>query len=142
MDDHARKEQRIREKLAKYKDWKEFLKEFEDHQTMHEARSILYREEGFRDLNDKFGADYNIHVEAEDPESKLNERWHIYKEQSYNRYWDTKDNAAYYSQPMSTRAWLTFKKVIDFYRDFLVLWLFVAGSFVVFNALVRSKKMR
>jgi DnaJ-class molecular chaperone len=29
--DHKEREQRIREKLSKYKDYKEFLKEFENH---------------------------------------------------------------------------------------------------------------
>lgn len=109
---------------------------------MHDARSQLYREEGWRELHDKYGVGYNIHQEGDDPDSKLNEKWHVYREQTYDRYWDTKANAEYYSQPMATRAWITFKKVIDFYRDFFILWLILAGGFVVFNALVRSKKLR
>jgi hypothetical protein len=108
---------------------------------MHDARSTLFREEGFRDLNDKFGTDYNIHQEAENPKSAMNEKWHLYKEQTFDRYWDTKQNAEYYSQPASRRAWITLKKVISFYRDFMPLWLFSAGFFVAYNAHVRSKKM-
>ena len=51
----------MKERLRKYKDYSEFLKEYENHKTMHDARSTLFREEGFRDLNDKYGPDFNIH---------------------------------------------------------------------------------
>lgn len=73
------------------------MKEFENHQEMHDARSTLFREEGFREMHDKYGSDYNVHVDAEDPDSKVNEKWHVYKEMYYERYWDTKQNAEYYS---------------------------------------------
>lgn len=135
------REQRIREKLHKYKDYREFLKEFENHKEMHDARSTLYREEGFRDVTDKYGSQYNHIDQGEDPDSKMNENWHVYKEQVFERYWDTKANAEYYSQPMSTRAWITFKKVTSFYQDFLILWLFSAGGFVLYNAHIRRKKL-
>ena len=128
--------------MRNYKDYKEFLKEYENHQSMHDARSTLFREEGFRDINEKLGPDYSVHDEAEDPNSEMNEKWHVYKEQYFERYWDTKQNAEYYSQPTSTRAWITLKKVISFYKDFAALWLLSAGFFVVYNAHVRSKKAR
>jgi hypothetical protein len=109
---------------------------------MHDARSTLFREEGFRDLNEKYGTEFNVHEDAEDPKSPMNEKWNVYREQFYERYWDTKENAEYYSRPASTRAWITIKKVISFYSDFAVLWLICAGCFVLFNAHVRSKKNR
>lgn len=45
---------------------------------MHDARSTLFREEGFRDINEKLGPDFNIHAEQEDPKSAMNENYHIY----------------------------------------------------------------
>ena len=54
-------------------------------------------------------------------------------------YWDTKINALYYSQPVSTRAWLNIKKVGKFYMDISPLWLL--GLFcVIYNAQNTAKK--
>jgi hypothetical protein len=64
---------------------------------MHDARSTLFREEGFRDINEKYGPDFDIHAEQENPKSEMNENYHIYQEQVEARYWDTKKNAEYYS---------------------------------------------
>lgn len=141
-DDKAARDARIKDKLRNFKDYKDFLKTYENHKTMHDARSTLFREEGFRDLHEKYGTDYNVHDDAENPNSQMNEKWHVYKEQYFERYWDTKTNAEYYSQPTSTRAWITLKKVISFYKDFATLWLLSAGFFVIYNAHVRSKKAR
>ena len=62
------------------------------------------------------------------------EKYNVYNERYYARYWDTKDNAAYYSQSFSKRAWITFKKVTSFYKDSALLSGLFAGMFVVFNA--------
>jgi hypothetical protein len=53
----------VREKLRKFKDYKDFLKEYENHKMMHDARSTLFREEGFREINDQLGTDYDFYKE-------------------------------------------------------------------------------
>jgi hypothetical protein len=35
------------------------LKAYEKHKSDHDARSTLYREEGFRELNEQYGPQYN-----------------------------------------------------------------------------------
>ena len=41
----------------------------------------------------------------------MNKNYNIYRHRYEERYWDTKENHAYYSLPMTERAWLTIKKV-------------------------------
>lgn len=92
--------------LRQYKDYNDFLKNFEKHQDLHEARGKVYREEGFENLNDKFGAYYDHFEQQDNPNSQMNQKYYVYKERYYERFWDTKDNHDYYSQPLSTRMWI------------------------------------
>lgn len=132
----------VRDRLRKYKDYDDFLKTYENHRDNHEARGKLYREEGFDKLNDKYGVDYN-HYEAQDnPNDPMNKNYTVYRERFYEKYWDTKENDAYFSQSLSTRAWITLKKVMHFCGDSAALWLGMASIFVVFNALNQSKRLR
>jgi hypothetical protein len=57
---------RVREKLSKFKDYEDFLKNFENHRETNEARSHLLREEGWKELNDKHGSDMNYFRDAEE----------------------------------------------------------------------------
>lgn len=51
---------RVREKLKTFKDYDDFLRNFENHREKHEARTHLMREEGWKELNKKFaGQDKN-----------------------------------------------------------------------------------
>jgi hypothetical protein len=93
----------------------------------------MQREEGFSKLNEKFGEDYDHFEAADDPDSKINKDYYVYRERFYERYWDTKENHEWYSQPVSTRAWITLKKVSEFFADISLL-LLLGGAFVVFNA--------
>ncbi len=115
------------------------MKAYERHRDDHEARSTLYREEGFRNLNDKYGVDYDHFEAGDDSKSEINKDYFVYRERYYEKYWDKKQNHEYFSQPLSTRAWITFKKVIEFYSDLALLCLGLAGALVVFNARGRAQ---
>jgi len=129
----ANQQEQVKERLSKYKDYNDFLKAYENHRDDHDARSKLFREEGFSQFNDKYGHSFNAYQEM--PNSKENQaNYNEYKQRYAAHYWDTKDNHAYYSQSMSTRAFIAFKKVTHFYSDSFVLWGLLASPFVVFNA--------
>ena len=88
------------------------MKTYENHKEKHDARSTLFREEGFREVNEKYGPDYDHYVEGnENQNHEQNEKYQMYRARFEDRYWDTKANDEYYSQPQSTRAWITLKKV-------------------------------
>ena len=108
----------MRDRLKNYKDYDDFLKQYENHREKHDARSTLYREEGWKELNEKYDKDYkNEFEEMDDMNSEMNKNYNQYRFRFYERYWDTRDNHAYYALPASTRAWLTFKKVSEFWLD-------------------------
>ena len=102
----------------------------------------MYREEGWKDLNEKYGTEYDHYSAGDDPKSELNKDYFVYRERYYEKYWDTKANHEYYSQPLSTRAWITLKKVTQFYFDFMILWLGFGGFLVLFNARSQSKRLQ
>ena len=77
-----------------------------------------------------------------DMKDPMNRDYNIYRERYDQRYWDTKDNHAYYSLPVTTRAWLTLKRVSAFWGHFTPLWLGAAPLLLLFNAKNRSKKTR
>ena len=83
--------------MKNYKDYSDFLKAFENHRDNHEARSKLYREEDFNNLNDKYGPEYDHYAAGDDPKSELNKDYYVYRERYYEKYWDTKANHEYYS---------------------------------------------
>ena len=132
----------MKDRLRKYKDYKDFLKQYESHKETHDARSTLYREEGFRELNEKYGPDYDHYFEGDKQDHEQNENYILYRERFDERYWDTKANSEYYEQPLGTRAWLTFKKVKQFYKDSVFLWLGICSVFVIYNAYNQSKTFR
>ena len=140
--DYDKQQREVRERLRNYKDYSDFLKAYESHRDTHEARSTLYREEGFRNLNDKYGTEYDHYSAGDDPKSEVNKDYFVYRERYYEKYWDTKANAEYYSQPLRVRAWITLKKVTQFYWDFAVLWLGVTGLLVLINARSRKQPVR
>jgi len=45
--------------LKNYTDYSDFLKQYESHRDKHEARGHLFREEGFKEMNEKYGPEYN-----------------------------------------------------------------------------------
>ena len=55
MNDYEEMQEQVREKLKNFKDYDDFLKNFENHREKHEARSHLMREEGWKELNDSIG---------------------------------------------------------------------------------------
>jgi hypothetical protein len=140
--DYDKKQQDIKDKLRNYKDYSDFLKAYENHRDNHEARSKLYREMGFESSMKKHGIDYDHFQAGDDPENPVNKDYHVYRERYYEKYWDTKANHEYYSQSMSTRAWIVLKKVFDFYSDFALLWLGLATCLVMFNAKGRRKRLQ
>jgi len=75
------------------------------------VRGHLYREEGFEELNRKLGPDYDAFDQMDDMRDPMNEKYNLYRSRYYERYWDTRQNHAWYSLPMRDRAWLTFKQV-------------------------------
>jgi hypothetical protein len=128
----------VRERLKNYKDYADFLRAYERHRDNHEARSTLYREEGFQDLNKRFGVDYSHFEAQDDPNSAMNKDYNVYRERYYERYWDTKANDEWYSQSLKTRAWITFKKVGEFYLDLSLLCFGLSGILVCLNAKTKA----
>lgn len=128
--------------MKNYRDYDDFLRQFESHREKNSARGHLYREEGFDELNQKHGTEYNAFDKMDDMSDPMNKNYNLYRSRYYERYWDTHDNHAWYSLPMSQRAWLTFKQVSDFWQDCALLWLLVLPCFLIFNAKKRGKKIR
>ena len=58
-------QEKIRERLKNFKDYDDFLKNFENHREKNEHRSHLMREEGWKELNDKFDSSYDHLKEVE-----------------------------------------------------------------------------
>mmetsp|Transcript_1020 Transcript_1020/g.1008 ORF Transcript_1020/g.1008 Transcript_1020/m.1008 type:complete len:119 (+) Transcript_1020:106-462(+) len=81
----------------------------ENHRDKHEMREHLMRGEGFKDLNYKYGVDYDYFEEVHREQSH---KYNKYRERYYEGYWDTKENHEYYSKPLSERTWLQFKKIV------------------------------
>ena len=94
---------RVRDRLKNYKDYEEFLNRYEHHREKSTAREHLMRGEGFKEMNQKYGTDYDFFEKA-DKEGE--DKYIKYRERYYEQYWDTKENHAYYSQPATTRAWI------------------------------------
>ena len=136
-DSREKQQERVREKLKNYTDYNDFLNRYEHHREKNGAREHLYRGEGFKDLNQKYGTEYD-HFQAVDEENS--DKYVKYRERFYENYWDTKENHAYYSQPATTRAWQQLKKVITFYSDLALVWGLFLAVFVLFNAHTTAKK--
>jgi hypothetical protein len=92
-------QERVREKLRTYKDYDDFLKNFERHRFKHEHRAHVLREEGWKELSDKHGApsEFNLHPLKMD--KKYDYKYNSYNDlgRYYDGYWDTKANHLYYS---------------------------------------------
>ena len=93
----------MRNRLRNFKDYNDFIERMDNHREKHKAREHLFRGEGFRELNNKYGLDYDYYKEVEE-ENK--DKYVGYRSKWEDRYYDTKENHEYYSQPASTRAWI------------------------------------
>ncbi len=58
------RQDRINEKLRNAQDYSDFTSRFEHHREKSAAREHLMRGEGFKDLNDKYGHDYDYYSNA------------------------------------------------------------------------------
>ena len=87
---------RVREKLKNFKDYDDFLKNFENHRDKSEARTKLMREEGFKELNDKYGSKYDFWESAKFENSHKYD-YFINGEQHFGGYFDSKENGVYFS---------------------------------------------
>lgn len=86
---------RVREKLKNFNDYDDFLKNFENHREKNEHRTKIMREDGFKDINDKYGSKYDFW------DSAKYENAHKYDyfqkgEMYFGGYFDTKANGIYY----------------------------------------------
>lgn len=95
------------------------------------------RGEGFKDLNQKYGPEYDYYQHA-DYENQ--DKYIKYRERYYENYWDTVENSEYYSQPATKRAWITLKKVMCFYWDFALIWGVLGALFVAYSAQTNAAK--
>lgn len=88
-------QEKIKEKLKNFKDYNDFLKNFENHRDKHEHRTHLMREEGWKEMNDKYDSTYKFFQEAE---GENEHKYNSYGTDQYvEGYWDTKINHMYYS---------------------------------------------
>jgi len=136
-DEREEQQDRIKEKMKNYTDYNDFLNRYEHHREKSSAREHLYRGEGFKEMNDKYGTEYD-HYQSADSENS--DKYIKYRERFFECYWDTKENHAYYSQSATTRAWIQLKKVMSFYWDLSVVWGLFAAAFVLYNAHTTAKK--
>ena len=83
--------------MKNYKDYDDFLRQYESHKEKHDARSNLFREEGFREMHDKYGQDYNVFDRMDDGNDPMNEKYNMYRARFYERYWDTQENHDWYA---------------------------------------------
>jgi hypothetical protein len=61
--------------MKNYTDYSDFLKQYESHRDKHEARSHLFREEGFKEMNKKYGPEYNAFEQMDDMNDPMNENY-------------------------------------------------------------------
>ena len=111
MENRDQTSRNVAEKLKKYKDYSDFLKNYEEHRLKHDYRSKM-RTEGFEEYNYKYGLNYNyIKRAAEEHKDKYN----TYRKEDLDRHYDTKENHEYYNKPvierMKIQAAPTFKKM-------------------------------
>ena len=66
----------------------------EHHREKNSAREHLFRGEGFKEMNYKYGTNYDYFQEADNEHS---DTYYKYRERFYESYWDTKENHEYYS---------------------------------------------
>jgi hypothetical protein len=131
--------QKVREKLKNFKDYDDFLKNFENHREKHEHRSHLLREEGWKDLNDKYDSNYKHFREVED---QYEHKYDTFGADMYiEGYWDSKINTLYYSQSAGTRLWINLKKVGIFYFHIFPLWGLLGGGCFIYNVRTTAKKI-
>lgn len=128
--------------MKTFKDYDDFLRNFENHREKHEARAHLMREEGFKELNEKFEGQ-GSETFYDDANDRYQHKYNTYKglETYYEGYWDTKANHLYYSQPASIRAWLQIKKVSTFYYDMFLLWGILGFGCLSYNLSQNAKNM-
>jgi hypothetical protein len=89
----------VAERLKKYKDYEDFLKNYKDHKIKHATRTKL-RSQGFEEAKRKYGYDYD-HYRMVKEEYK--DKYYCYKEGTHKEYFDTKENHEYYSKPLLER---------------------------------------
>lgn len=133
-EEYEEMQEKVREKLKNFKDYDDFLRNFEAHRDKHEARSSLLREEGWKELNDKLGPSVDekfVHDADQTYNYKYNSYGHL--DRYYEGYWDSKANHLYYSQSAAKRAYLSFKKVSAFYLDISPIIL-VALACTIYNS--------
>jgi curved DNA-binding protein CbpA len=66
MRDPLREQQeRVKERLKNYTDYEDFLNRYEHHRDKSEAREHLFRGEGFKEMNQKYGTEYDYYEKAD-----------------------------------------------------------------------------
>jgi curved DNA-binding protein CbpA len=66
MRDPLRDQQeRVRDRLKNYKDYEDFLNRYEHHREKSGAREHLMRGEGFKEMNQKYGTEYDFYEKAD-----------------------------------------------------------------------------
>ena len=96
------------------------------------------REDGFKELNDKYGSKYDFWESA----AKENEHKYDYfinGAAKFGGYFDSKENGVYYNQSVAARTYITLRKVGSFYYDIFMLWGLLGFSFLFFNANLKVK---
>lgn len=92
--------QNVAQKLRKYTDYKDFLKNYEAHQQKHSYRTKL-RTEGFEELNKKYGVGYDHYKSVE---REYAHKYNKYRTGLKEEHYDTKENHEYYNRPLSERV--------------------------------------
>ena len=87
---------RIKKKSLEYEGIDDFMKGIEEHKALHAPRTKLMHE-GWDDVIKKYGADYE-HSEAVERETK--DKYVKFGGTHGDKYWDSKENEAYYSKPL------------------------------------------
>ena len=58
---YEKQQDRIKDRLRNYKDYSDFIERMENHREKHKVREHLLRTEGFKEMNQKYGLDYDYY---------------------------------------------------------------------------------
>ena len=62
-------QERLKDRMKKYSDYSDFLNRFDHHREKSSAREHLMRGEGFKEMNEKYGTEYDHYRDADQENS-------------------------------------------------------------------------
>jgi hypothetical protein len=128
----------VAEKLKNYKDYEDFIKQYESHKDRTKVRTSA-RREGFEEFNYKYGPNYDAFAAAD---KEYSDKYEVFKDRYLDkRYYESKEDIEYYSKPLTSRMMIQAKLVCLFSWHLHCLFLFpLFFVFLSLNAFYMAKK--